>query len=1184
MKKIRERVLEERWKMDKTELSFSCKEIELSPLTGQVTEGSFEIICPENMQAEGYVLADDVRIKIPVPWFCGNRETVIYTFDACKMEPGESREGYFQIISDCGEYRLPYRITAADRVLQSGIGEICSLQHFVNLARAYWQEAVQLFYHPDFYKILEPEEERIRILYRGFCTERGNAYHVDQFLTAAGKKQPVVYSCAQSQIQVTDLRGTVREELVITKNGWGAVGLTVRTEGEFLTADKKRLTEDSFLGNQCNVSVMIDEQMLHAGRNFGKVEFEWPEGGFSVEVVAESRNLQNRSKEYNRRQAKQYNLQLISLYEQLRTRRIDMESWQQQAAECADRLYYLTDKSVEAKLFKAHLFITQEKFEEAGWILEHAEPFMDEMKPAVLCYYLYLDTLYVQKKSYTAAVERRVKELFSQNPGEWRIAWLLLYLSEEINRNASSKWMFLESCFKQGCVSPVLYLEALQLLNANPALLPRLEDHVIRILYYGAKKRMLTQNLIGQILYMAGREKYYDRHLYQILCRCYEMKPDAEILQAICTLLIKGAKSGRKYFEWYAKGVEESLRITRLYEYYMMSLDLRTQVEIPRIILMYFAYQSDLEPEQAAYLYAYVQEHCKEDADLYAAYRPLIERFVTGQLQKGKISRPLAYLYTEIIQGPLLTADNALALARLLTRAEVDRKHDRTKLVIVRAKLDRVDRYVVNEECTEAELYSKEDLLLWQTQEGYLTADADDTKVYRLFSEREVFDRVAPFAAECMEYHLAVLDGEDIRIREDNVQNYLALTSCTQLERQYCRNIHSGLLSYFTREDNTAQLDSLLERIREEQVLPSEQGRIAGMLIQRGFYEKGYVWLAGTDIRRMDDGLMMRLCAGLLGEKTRPEDSYLTSLCARSVLCGKYDAGILQQLAECYEGSITELDAIYHAAEGFEMDTFGLCERMILQMLFTGADISERTDLLRQYVREGGSSRVTGAFLHRCACSYVMADEPIHISVIQMIGYQMRQKERISEMCEIAYLEYYARNRESRNTDTDRNLLQIAEKMYRSGKYLPVLKHYGDILPQAVYLMDKSFVVCRRVMQKEVWIHFRTVKDGAAQGAYRSVKMRCICDGIHAAEFLLFPGETLQYYITLRQQDDQILESGFVKPAVSEQDEKQSRYAMLSAVCERQLEKKEAGSLPLQQEYMKMQFYVSRLFGPLNGS
>jgi len=213
-----------------------------------------------------------------------------------------------------------------------------------------------------------------------------------------------------------------------------------------------------------------------------------------------------------------------------------------------------------------------------------------------------------------------------------------------------------------------------------------------------------------------------------------------------------------------------------------------------------------------------------------------------------------------------------------------------------------------------------------------------------------------------------------------------------------------------------------------------------------------------------------------------------------------------------------------------------------------------------------------------------MMDEPIHISVIQMIGQQMRQKERISEMCEIAYLEYYARNRESRNTDTDRNLLQIAEKMYRNGKYLPVLKHYGDILPQAVYLADKSFVVCRRVMQKEVWIHWRTIRDEAAQEAYRSVKMRWICDGIHAAEFLLFPGETLQYYITLRQQDDQILESGFLKPAVSQQDEKQSRYAMLSAVCEKQLEKKEADSLPLQQEYMKMQFYVSRLFGPLNGS
>ena len=57
-------------------------------------------------------------------------------------------------------------------------------------------------------------------------------------------------------------------------------------------------------------------------------------------------------------------------------------------------------------------------------------------------------------------------------------------------------------------------------------------------------------------------------------------------------------------FEWYSKGVERQLRITRLYEYYMMAIytdeEGRLPCEISRMVLMYFSYQSDLDYEKNA--------------------------------------------------------------------------------------------------------------------------------------------------------------------------------------------------------------------------------------------------------------------------------------------------------------------------------------------------------------------------------------------------------------------------------------------------------------------------------------------------------------------------------------------------------------------------------------------------------
>lgn len=54
-------------------------------------------------------------------------------------------------------------------------------------------------------------------------------------------------------------------------------------------------------------------------------------------------------------------------------------------------------------------------------------------------------------------------------------------------------------------------------------------------------------------------------------------------LPAICSLLIKGNKSGPEYYLWYRRGVEQELRVTRLYEYYMMSVDLNKEVKSPAL-------------------------------------------------------------------------------------------------------------------------------------------------------------------------------------------------------------------------------------------------------------------------------------------------------------------------------------------------------------------------------------------------------------------------------------------------------------------------------------------------------------------------------------------------------------------------------------------------------------------------
>lgn len=80
----------------------------------------------------------------------------------------------------------------------------------------------------------------------------------------------------------------------------------------------------------------------------------------------------------------------------------------------------------------------------------------------------------------------------------------------------------LQEQFQKGCVSPLLYQEAVLLLNADPALLTGLDPIVRRVLVYGARKGLLNENLCGQVAELACREKYFEPVLFEILERSWE--------------------------------------------------------------------------------------------------------------------------------------------------------------------------------------------------------------------------------------------------------------------------------------------------------------------------------------------------------------------------------------------------------------------------------------------------------------------------------------------------------------------------------------------------------------------------------------------------------------------------------------------------------------------------------------
>ena len=84
-----------------------------------------------------------------------------------------------------------------------------------------------------------------------------------------------------------------------------------------------------------------------------------------------------------------------------------------------------------------------------------------------------------------------------------------------------------------------------------------------------------------RLAYLSGYEKDYNESIYQALAKGYEQYSSEDTLEAICKYVMKGNPRKTEYFRWFSLAVENGLRLTRLYEYYVETMDTSRRMEIP---------------------------------------------------------------------------------------------------------------------------------------------------------------------------------------------------------------------------------------------------------------------------------------------------------------------------------------------------------------------------------------------------------------------------------------------------------------------------------------------------------------------------------------------------------------------------------------------------------------------------
>ncbi len=1167
-------------------LIFKESRIEITLNAGDIREGSFEVETDTDVYMEGYVYSSSIRMRLMSGEISGKKVTVRYEYDSTGMQQGDVQNGNFMLVTNLGEYILSYSVTVNRITMESSMGGIRNLFHFTNLAKSDWEEAVQLFYSPGFIDIMTGADSKYRNLYLGLTGGGNRNHNLEEFLIGINKKKQIEYSVSEDDVKFAYTSADDGHVAELRRNGWGYTLLLAKIEGDFIEPEDTRISEQNFENNVCYFRYRIREDKLHAGRNVGRITFKHLYGSVSVNIQVTYGERSRKSGMIHRAKTAKYSL--MRYFIDYCTGSLGKNKWIKQTEDIISHRVSIDSDDTENLLYKAYLLIVQEKYNEAKWILDKKiTDVIEDESNALYCFYLYITALYSTDEYYGIEVYGKVKSIYSKDRDDWRIAWILMNVGTALARNDAKRYEFAIKQLQRGCNSPIMYLEIMDMLNASPSLLSDFSDEEVRALRFGARNRMISNDLKGQIAYKAMELRRYDPRIVSILTGMYEVKQDSAILEAICTQFVRGGLIGERYLKWYAAGVAAGLNITRLYENYIMSLPEGYDGDIPREVIMYFSYGKEPEYEQAAVLYAYVIRHRDRLGDIYMEYGSVIERFVSGQLKLGRISRDLAYLYDVFAREGMASDEDIRNLSKLLLVHMISVDDPVVASVIVRdERLKDELTYRVNDGRAYIDLPSSEYTILLEDTLGNRYYGTKEYSTERFFLPRKLLPILEPYTEDSVMFDLYICEGNSdyIVVGERNAARYAYLERNDAVTDEFRAAVRLPLVRYYQDNDDTVMLDELLDRIRVEDVPYRDREELLRLLIARRRIDRALDYSLYYGPESIDAQILVREATLIIDRDGYIEDEGMTAVIMSAFERGKYNDTVLLYLTRFYKGPSKNLRDIWKAASGFYVDTYSICETMIIQTLKTDAYLGEEAMVLKEYVAGGGRSDLVLEYITHFAKSYLLEDHLVDGYFFTEMARIYENEGELPDVCMLAFLKYFAYNVRPRDIseDMEEHIRRYIHILYgEKGIITSSMQCFPSISNESQALSKLTIVEYKGEPGSRVTVNYFVSGENTEHYGYVRDEMREVYDGLYVWSFLIFFGEMLQYYIVEKHDGiEELTQSGSLSRSDADSTEASDAYGLINDIALSATLRDYDTAYRMLEEYKYREYMTDRLFEP----
>lgn len=1085
-------------------LHMSVTNLDIVVEEGRVYKDSFCIESENHVPFKGIVRSTNDKIGVETEEFSGTRVEIPFYFKGKLAGAGSEFEGDFLLITDGGEFNIPYRFSVVPKSAETSIGVITDMEEFTKLYLTSRQEAMELFFLPNFAEVFLKDLPEQKAMYHSLMKSRSRSMILEEFLSAAGYKEPARLLVDKTQI-VLDA-GKDKEVLTLKLEPEGYVeGWIVAKKGQ-VQLSRQKFTSNDFV-NGCleveiekNHSYLMGNDTIHIRtmRQQFTLSVEWWGTLPVFSREREDRNL------IRKQQA-----ELMHNYLYFRTGSIEFDDFAEESRLVLDNLFYAT-REVRWQLYQLQLLMMENFRQEAEERLKELEEKQktEQFTPLEENYFLYLKAMFFRTPEAISTAVLSIREFYAIAEKKAEALWMLIYLDREYVYNKRLQYDTIKQLFQEGENSSLLYFEACEILNDNPNYMEELGAFEISIFRWGVRYGYISMALAYQFARLALRIKFYSSSIFHIAEKLYQVEPDDRFLQVICSLLIKGNRCGREYHEYFKSAVNANLKIIGLNEFFVRSMDFTQYEVIPHKVLIYFTYSNSLDSMEKAYFYSNVLENREVYDEVFGAYYAKMVPFVEEQLVKGKMNEHLAYLYHYFQKEILEKPDYTKAVCDILFYEKLTCKNRNMIGVYVSGPETGTETYYpFSGGVCYAEIPNNRTVL-------YFVDSKEQRYVIDVPCEREPFLSAGQFPKEWIQKNMAnrrILLSLSDRIDDEIKAEDLPVLQKIAFDEEYqpwikARAIEK-LLDYYERHQNKEELARWLERIDYSNVSGSFRKRLMDYYMEVGMIENAYfgIELYGCGIMGAVKRLRLAVFGVRYGEGAK-EDTTLY-LAYSAFMNKKYNRDTLRYLMEHFRGEMEDLLLIWERSRKFGLKTSGFEKKMLEQSMFTGNDADGLFPVFEIFYQENQGDPLVERYLSYVAEKERKGSLELPESIHVIIGQEILAERITDRESKICFLYYFA-GRDQWEEQSKDAAGKIIGEMLEDEEYLPVFHRYAQWVNLPTEYLERTFLTYHGTPGKTVILYYQVEEE---KGQIRKKYLQEILPGLYCGSMYFYQSDHVNY-------------------------------------------------------------------------